>query len=175
VRIAAATFCYVWVSLFVVFFWRGTWALLDEHLFPDDPSASAWACVVGGYTLFLALMLVSHDATDQSIEPKDLAATESWTAHALRMAHTYIAGVCGVLCWRGVWMLLDQELLTSSRNSSAWVSHAVGVIVLALSLHLQSVLAAPVVLLADRGAAAVRFRGVLKMPFCMSSEARATR
>ena len=28
----------------VVFYWRGTWELLDVYLYPDDKAASGWTC-----------------------------------------------------------------------------------------------------------------------------------
>jgi hypothetical protein len=39
--------------LVVVLLWRGVWMLLDIYFYPDNPLASAWACII--MALFLIL------------------------------------------------------------------------------------------------------------------------
>jgi hypothetical protein len=45
------------ISTGVLFYWRGTWILLDSYLFPDQPHWSAWASLLIGMLGMIVYMV----------------------------------------------------------------------------------------------------------------------
>ena len=84
----------------VVFYWRGTWELLDVYLLPDDKAASGWTCTSVGNIGLICLVYLQ----------KPLA---RWI-HVDNLLHwifgyhlyTYVLGVLNVCHWRGLWVLI---------------------------------------------------------------------
>ena len=62
----------------VVFYWRGTWKLLDVYLFADDKAASGWTCsAVGNVGLVCLVYLQNPLARSVSFNPAGFRAEAS--------------------------------------------------------------------------------------------------
>ena len=155
------------VGTMVVFYWRGTWVLADVYLYPNDLETSAWASVAIGYGGMLVLaarqLCCGSSAARTAVTPAadaDLAPAIGSTAAAgsapLRMLHGYLVAFLVVNCWRGVWFLLDLHVLVDDKEASAWLTHAIGAVLLAAAGHFQSVIAPPAIKITDNGPDAVR-------------------
>ena len=102
----------------VVFYWRGTWTLLDVYLCPDDQAASGWTCsAIGNVGLvcvvYLQKLLARWLRVDNHVH---------WIVGY--HAYTYVLGALNVCHWRGVWVLLDHY--TGVSVISSWVTFAIG-------------------------------------------------
>jgi hypothetical protein len=66
------------ISIGVLFYWRGTWLLLDLYLFPDQPDWSAWASLVIGWVgisvhnLSLKLQQGDNNETNKNVNDVSL-------------------------------------------------------------------------------------------------------
>lgn len=86
----------------VVFYWRGTWTLLDIHLYPEEEWKSAWICVaIGNGGLFMTALL-------QEPLAKYLK-KDNWVVW-ITAYHIYSYVVCffSVCHWRGIWASLNH-------------------------------------------------------------------
>ena len=85
----------------VVFYWRGTWTLLDEHLYPFDLWKSGAICVaIGNGGLFLLAML--QEPLTKHVRK------ENWLSWLVGYhLYTYVGSFFSVCHWRGIWVLLD--------------------------------------------------------------------
>eukprot|EP00939_MAST-03C_sp_MAST-3C-sp1_P002502 g2502.t1 len=63
-----------------------------------------------------------------------------------------------------VWYLADDYIFVDNRELSGWVSVFLGVVVLCMIAHFQSVLAAPMTILSDRSDRRVRWSNALQKP-----------
>jgi Fuseless len=129
--------CGLVIGPLTVFYWRGTWRLLDHNLVPDiqnrssnasddsewsltsAPSTlSGWICMVIGNVGLITLVYCQR-LLDRWIKVDNVA-------HWLIGFHlyTYVMGLLNVLHWRGVWLLLDQH--TGIGLVSAAVTAAIG-------------------------------------------------
>ncbi|XP_050089561.1 uncharacterized protein LOC126573456 isoform X2 [Anopheles aquasalis] len=87
----------------VIGFWRGTWNLMDELLFPHD---ELWRMVVlmvfgnGGHLLFMLLQDKLTEWLDVHEHP---VAFYCWSR-----LYTYVYGAMCVATWRGGWILIDH-------------------------------------------------------------------
>ncbi|XP_026732852.1 uncharacterized protein LOC113497485 isoform X2 [Trichoplusia ni] len=114
------------VGSLVVFVWRGSWALLDIFLFPDDKSKSCWTSLIVGYAVVLVTFALQA--------PVRWAAARLHGAPRLLLADVYhfISFVATVNVWRGVWGLLDIYFFPESPKLSNWGSHIVSLTLLIL-------------------------------------------
>jgi hypothetical protein len=101
-----------------VLYWRGTWTLLDRHLFPHDQAASGWVCSVVGNVGQVGIVyaqgaLAGRLRGDRAVD---------WVVgyHLF----TYVLGLFNVCHWRGLWVLLD--CYSGVNAFSAWTSFIVG-------------------------------------------------
>jgi hypothetical protein len=77
-------------------FWRGSWYLLDEVVFPENVLHSALASLAGGTLGMAACQGLVHRA-DRAVLPKPVA----------RIGALYALATSCVLVWRGTWLLWD--------------------------------------------------------------------
>ncbi|CAG4949364.1 unnamed protein product [Colias eurytheme] len=114
------------VGSLVVFVWRGSWALLDIFLFPDDPSKSCWTSLIMGYSLVVITFSLQV--------PMRWAAAKLQGAGRLLLVDVYhlVSFVATVNVWRGVWGLLDIYFYPQSPKLSNWSSHVVSLALLIL-------------------------------------------
>ncbi|XP_063379043.1 uncharacterized protein LOC134665907 isoform X2 [Cydia fagiglandana] len=114
------------VGSLVVFVWRGSWALLDMFLFPDDQLRSCWTSLLVGYALVVATFALQA--------PVRWAAARLRGAARLLLADVYhlVSFLATVNVWRGVWGLLDIYLFPDSPKLSNWCTHIVSLTLLIL-------------------------------------------
>ncbi|XP_038215074.1 uncharacterized protein LOC119834696 isoform X1 [Zerene cesonia] len=114
------------VGSLVVFVWRGSWALLDIFLFPDDPSKSCWTSLIMGYSLVVVTFSLQV--------PMRWAAAKLQGAGRLLLVDFYhlVSFLATVNVWRGVWGLLDIYFYPESPKLSNWSSHIVSLALLIL-------------------------------------------
>jgi len=103
----------------VVFYWRGTWELLNVYLFPDDQAASGWTCsAVGNVGLLCVVYLQKPLARWLRVD-----SPLHWVLGY--HVYTYVLGALNVCQWRGVWVLLDYY--TGVSVISSWTSFVIGI------------------------------------------------
>jgi len=94
---------HVAVGMGAASFWRGAWYLLDDHLFPNNPTKSAMASLllgVGGMAASQGLVARAEKLASQSrTKPLPLAVA--------RFGALYTVAVSCVLVWRGTWVGWD--------------------------------------------------------------------
>lgn len=104
----------------VVFYWRGTWSLLDLHLYPNEPFKGAWICVaIGNGGLMVAALLQKHFQRFLSMDKWFVWLTAYHT-------YTYIIAFCCVCHWRGIWTSLN--LYTGLKDESFVASLITGIV-----------------------------------------------
>ena len=101
-----------------VFYWRGTWVLLDVYLFPDDQAASGWTCSLIGNVGLICLVYLQQPLAKWVHVDNPL----HWMLGY--RVYTYVLGSLGVFHWRGVWILLD--VYTGINVLSSWITFAIG-------------------------------------------------
>jgi len=104
----------------VVFYWRGTWELLDVYLFPDNKEASGWTCTSVGNVGLLCIVYLQNPLARWLRVDNPL--------HWLLGFHlyTYVLGALNVCHWRGLWVLLDHY--TGVSLISSWITFAIGIL-----------------------------------------------
>nr|XP_049696517.1 uncharacterized protein LOC110379139 isoform X3 [Helicoverpa armigera] len=114
------------VGSLVVFVWRGSWALLDIFLFPDDKSKSCWTSLIAGYVVVIVTFALQA--------PVRWSAARLHGAPRLLLADVYhlVSFVATVNVWRGVWGLLDIYFFPETPKLSNWCSHIVSLTLLIL-------------------------------------------
>ena len=118
------------IAPLVVFYWRGTWELLNVYLFPDDQPVSGWTCLALGNVGLLCLVYLQQPLARWMRVDNPL----HWMLGF--HAHTYVLGSLNICQWRGVWILLDHY--TGVNVLSSWTSFAIGRLYNALLKRLQS-------------------------------------
>jgi Fuseless len=122
----------------IVFYWRGSWEVLDHLLFPNDQASSAVASLVIGYALHSILCLlqpffnVLYRKASADLQGNDVDVGSSCRGSAvlrwfLEVVFFFISNLICVVHWRGIWLLLDLYVLPGLPNASAGLTHAVGV------------------------------------------------
>lgn len=141
---------FVIVPVFVLFYWRGTWLLCDAY-FPVDTKISGWWSIVIGYggLVILAVYEWLYGSIFCKSSPSTTTQFDPFMKSLVSRTRTYIVGFLVVNSWRGLWLLQEVYLYPSHPIASAWISHGIGTAVLVLFLHLQSILAPPVLLAPD--------------------------
>ncbi|XP_013149254.1 PREDICTED: uncharacterized protein LOC106111657 [Papilio polytes] len=114
------------VGSLVVFVWRGSWALLDIFLYPDDQVRSFWTSLVGGYVVVLVTFVLQV--------PMRWAAARLHGAPRLLLVDVYhlMSFVATVNVWRGVWGLLDVYYFPDRPKFSNWSIHIISLTLLIL-------------------------------------------
>ena len=82
-------------------FWRGSWYLLDDNLYPNDPTKSAASSLVAG----TVGMLASQGLVQRALAKP--STTHLLKQQTLRFGAVYTIAVSCVLVWRGVWLGWD--------------------------------------------------------------------
>jgi len=111
--------CAVVIGPLVVFYWRGTWELLNSYLLPEHQAASGWTCsAIGNVGLLCLVYLQESLARWIRVDNK---------LHWILGCHlyTYVLGAVNVCQWRGAWILLDYYTDVSVLNS--WLTFAIGI------------------------------------------------
>ncbi|CAB3255692.1 unnamed protein product [Arctia plantaginis] len=114
------------VGSLVVFVWRGSWALLDIFLFPEDVAKSCWTSLIVGYAIVVVTFALQA--------PVRWAAARLQGAPRLLLADVYhlVSFIATVNVWRGVWGLLDVYFFPDSPKLSNWSSHIISLAFLIL-------------------------------------------
>eukprot|EP00980_Cylindrotheca_fusiformis_P004734 scaffold1008_cov124-Cylindrotheca_fusiformis.AAC.2 len=92
-------------------YWRGMWYIMDDQLFPDDPTASAVSSLLGG-TIGLATVqgLIAKQAeyyVSQATKHPNEVLLPSHYPKLARFGSLYIVATSCVMVWRGAWMGCD--------------------------------------------------------------------
>lgn len=103
-------------------FWRGMWYILDDNLFPDDPTASAVTSLVGG-TLGLATVqgIVARKA--KYYAAKEVQILPSYYPKIARFGTLYCVTASCILVWRGAWMGCDVVYEQMTNHSASEPGH----------------------------------------------------
>ncbi|CAG0884064.1 unnamed protein product [Darwinula stevensoni] len=105
----------------VVFYWRGTWQVMDAYLMPESEGSSAWVSLGVGLLVPLTAYLSQHHLDLY------LAQKSPWPVFAvLSRVYTAVYAFGTVSHWRGTWKLLDYY--TGTGWQSATVSVVVGLV-----------------------------------------------
>jgi len=137
----------LFVSVLVVFFWRGVWLLFDIYLYPDDYETSSLICVAFGFAFMVVSAYFQYGGYGAYFNFPNTTTLDM--NRFIHFIHMLIAGIACVCSWRGIWGLCDIHLLPERVEVSAGLCATIGVLGLALCGHFQSNLAAPVVILSD--------------------------
>jgi hypothetical protein len=148
-------FLYLLVPVFTLFYWRGTWILLDHYLFPSSAMLSGWTSLTigyGGLGLFFITQYygITGHLYHELFPSHDHQRTFQFLLLLLSRIESYIIGFFVVNSWRGIWVLQDVYLLPSQPLLSPWLSHLIGTLMLFLLQHFKSVYAPPVVYFQDQ-------------------------
>ncbi|XP_059055518.1 uncharacterized protein LOC131849455 [Achroia grisella] len=114
------------VGSLVVFVWRGSWALLDIFIYPEDKATSSYTSLIVGYALVVITFALQA--------PIRWAAARLHGAPRLLLADVYhlISFIATVNVWRGVWGLLDVYWFPETPKLSNWSSHIISLTLLIL-------------------------------------------
>ncbi|XP_046962342.1 uncharacterized protein LOC124531845 isoform X1 [Vanessa cardui] len=114
------------VGSLVVFVWRGSWALLDIFLYPDDQIKSFWTSLVVGYAIVVV--------TFATQVPMRWAVGKLQGAPRLLVADLYhlVSFLATVNVWRAVWGLMDVYFFPDTPKLSNWCSHIISLSLLIL-------------------------------------------
>nr|XP_026484306.1 uncharacterized protein LOC113392221 isoform X1 [Vanessa tameamea] len=114
------------VGSLVVFVWRGSWALLDIFLYPDDQVKSFWTSLVVGYAIVVV--------TFATQVPMRWAVGKLQGAPRLLVADLYhlVSFLATVNVWRAVWGLMDVYFFPDTPKLSNWCSHIISLSLLIL-------------------------------------------
>ena len=108
------------VPVFVLFYWRGIWVLMDEYFSPDDLELSAWTSAYVGYGGMIAIY-IGHKYQSHYYNMLDMYFSfkkGTLGEQLFDRIHALILGFFVVSVWRAIWLLQDLHLLTSDRLSS---------------------------------------------------------
>eukprot|EP00039_Didymoeca_costata_P005611 m.82992 g.82992 ORF g.82992 m.82992 type:complete len:224 (-) comp12898_c0_seq2:71-742(-) len=149
---------YIVIGGLTVVYWRGTWVLMDEYLYPDDTRKSGFASLFISLVGFLLAsfpcfdLFCSQKSSDTiATSPTSSAEQSPAVTIILKYIYTFVLGFIAVNSWRGVWLLQDEYIIPDRRELSAWISLIVGTTMLIFVGHLQCILAPPAVVLPDSG------------------------
>lgn len=151
-------FFYSLVPVFTLFYWRGTWILIDSYLFPSNRHLSGWSSLCLGYLgLFLFFLTQYYGLTGHLYNDLFLSYPnyQSLLFILLRI-ESYFLGFFVVNSWRGLWILQDLYIIPSQPVLSSFLSHVIGVIMLYLLQHFKSVYAPPLVYFHDQEYSSIR-------------------
>lgn len=109
---------HVGVGMGAASFWRGAWYILDDQLFPDNPSKSAVASLTMG---------TCGMAASQGMVSRALDVRNPLLKPVARFGALYLVAISCVLVWRGTWVGWDcvyEKLYHSTTAASSLSFHA---------------------------------------------------
>jgi hypothetical protein len=138
VYVADAFLSFVILPVFVVWFWRGCWSLLDQYLWGFTQSTQdLHYSMAYGTALAVGLLFLGSDDMISLIPP------ESWLmSNVVGRVRTFALAIGSVSFWRVTWLLWD-EFCGGTTHWSAWLSHVLGVGGLLVLGCLSCILAPP--------------------------------
>lgn len=98
------------ISNVTIIGWHGFYVILDQYLYPDDNTQSAWICLVIGYPLYFALIYSQYYFEKFNLKHK------FWTLFLTNFPQFHrniIHGLAFASClflWRGFWVIYDTYL-----------------------------------------------------------------
>ena len=145
---------HVGVGMGAASFWRGSWYILDDHLFPNNPAASAgasWGLGVLGMAASQGLVAKCEELAKRKAK---------FPLKVARFGALYTVAISCVLVWRGTWLGWDvlyeythpeqtpcrtgvQATAPGHATTSGVVSHVVAISALVGTGLFASVLAPP--------------------------------
>jgi hypothetical protein len=115
------------ISLLTILAWRGSYALLDSYLYPNNENLSACICLFAGYPLFLILMYTQSFQIHIRFVSKFLNSNYPFFIQNVRHLCAFFS--C-VLLWRGFWILFDTHIATISfAQASPYVFYVICMII----------------------------------------------
>lgn len=117
------------VHQLVVFYWRGSWQLMDLYIFPDNKTHSALVSLAIAYGLMLVLCVVQplFNSVYHRHASKD-PARRFLLCWLLEVVCFFFSNFVSVGLWRGVWMLCDAYVLPDRPDVGHGVILATGVV-----------------------------------------------
>ncbi|XP_059476124.1 uncharacterized protein LOC132197087 isoform X2 [Neocloeon triangulifer] len=125
----------------VVGYWRGTWALAEHYIVPQDPTLSAWISLCIGCVSHLVFNFVQGPLQRHVAKWNCVA----WLLVS-RLYTAFFSFAC-VNCWRGVWQTLEHY--TGSDLSALMVTTTAAIIALAVMRTLRNIAAPPFAIVID--------------------------
>jgi hypothetical protein len=99
------------IAILTILAWRGSYALLDVYLYPNDENMSASISLLLGYSFFFLFMYTQSFSNDICLIPKFINANYPSFIQNLRHLGAFFS--C-ILLWRGFWILFDKYIATIS-------------------------------------------------------------
>ena len=146
----------VGVGMLCASYWRGMWYILDDHLFPENPTYSGFSSLLMGTTGLAvsqqAIARMYQKEMPKALKDKMLPCQYSSLA---RFGSLYFVSISCVLVWRGTWVLWDvaseriqEERIRNNKSlhydaKAGFISHGVAIAGLLLLGRFSSVLAPP--------------------------------
>lgn len=127
---------FIGIPVMVVWFWRGSWLLMDFYLYGFSPEARdvhlsiAWSTIIG-----LGFMVMTSETIFAFIKVKNKIILA-----LLGRLRTYLLAWGAVNFWRAVWLVWD-EFLGGTTQWSAWLSHALSLVLLTVCGCVSCILA----------------------------------
>ena len=114
----------------VVFYWRGSWELMDIYIFPDNKTYSAIVCFGIAYGLMILLcgiqpllnFLYRRFASTKNSRHRFLC---SWLLEAITY---FFSNFVNVGLWRGTWIICDVYVLPDQPDLAHGIILAAGLI-----------------------------------------------
>jgi len=127
---------FVVIPFFVVWFWRGSWLVMDFYLWKFSPEkADVWTSIGWSALMAIGFMLVASETVFAFIT------TENTLVLALLgRLRTYVLAWGVVNYWRAVWYIWDE--LCGTSQWSCWICHLAPLGVL-MSMGCMSCILAP--------------------------------
>lgn len=97
------------ISLLTILAWRGSYALFDAYIYPDNENISAGISLSIGYPLFFILMYTQCFQSKLSELP--IFVQLNYPTFLRNFYHLCAFFSC-VLLWRGFWILFDAHIAT---------------------------------------------------------------
>lgn len=122
VYVADALVSFIVVPIMVVWYWRGAWGLLDHYLWGFSASSDDLNRSLGIGTVIAATCLATGSEDVMLMLPK---LSNRWNQVFVGRLRTLVLALGAVSFWRTVWYCWDTFFVF---ESSAWLSHVVGVV-----------------------------------------------
>ncbi|XP_065340615.1 uncharacterized protein fusl isoform X2 [Cloeon dipterum] len=134
----------------VVGYWRGTWALAEHYITPQDQTLSAWISLCIGCASHLVFNFV------QGLLQRHVGTWRSSVAWLLasRLYTAFFSFAC-VNCWRGVWQTLEHY--TGSDLNALMITTTAAILALAVMRTLRNIAAPPFAIVIDARPAYFQF------------------
>eukprot|EP00808_Paulinella_micropora_P009875 g65436.t1 len=113
------------MAIAMLTFWRGTWVLMDEILFPKRPKVSCVVCLSVGSAIWLIFkfMIMCFRKWLRSRDP------DSWMVRVVsHRLIIYMLSIATVMLCRGCWVFQNIYIIPHRQWLSALVSHLIGVL-----------------------------------------------